>query len=373
MEDLVSKAQPATRETTRRIRVVIPAVFAVVGYCLLAVLVYRPISPINSGIIAGATTTDPVQAIWYLEWAKFALLHGHNPFFTNFLDYPGGVNLATNTLSLPLGLAASPMTLILGPVATYNLLLRLALASSATSMCFVLRSWTRWWPAAFAGGLLYGFGAYMSAQAQWHLSLAFVPIPPLILWCLTRLLGGERQPSRRIGILLGLLCAVQFLIHAEILTDCVLISAVGMVTLAITHRPQAMDRVRKALPALGWGTAVFLLVCGYPVWLIVAGTRHVTGPISPIWLISQEHLDLLSPIRTNIATHLVLANGSAYTVHGIQVNFVNNTAYLGFPLAALIVIFAIFQRRVTNSPPCGAARLCFARYLTRSEAYHKRS
>ena len=87
-------------------------------------------------------------------------------------------------------------------------------------------------------------------------------------------------------------------------------------------------------------------VCAYPIWLLVAGTRHITGPVSPIWLISQEHLDLLSPIRSNIATHLVLANGSAYTVHGTQVNFVNNTAYLGFPLAALIAIFAISQRRV---------------------------
>ena len=128
-----------------------------------------------------------MQSIWYLEWIPFALFHGHNPFFTNFIDYPGGVNLATNTLASALGLAASPLTLILGPVATYSFLLRLALAVSATSMCFVLRSWTRWWPAAFAGGLLYGFSSYMSEQGPWHLSLAFMPIPPLIFWCLNEL------------------------------------------------------------------------------------------------------------------------------------------------------------------------------------------
>ena len=64
MEDLVCRVQPATWATTRRNRVGLPAALAVVCYCLLAVLAYRPISPINSGIIAGATTTDPVQAIW---------------------------------------------------------------------------------------------------------------------------------------------------------------------------------------------------------------------------------------------------------------------------------------------------------------------
>ena len=346
MEDLVSSVQPAARDATRRNRVVLPAALAVACYCVLAVLAYRPISPINSGTIAGATTADPVQAIWYLEWIRFALLHGHNPFFTNFLDYPRGVNLATNTLSLPLGLAASPMTLIFGPVATYNLLLRLALAASATSMCFVLRRWTRWWPAAFAGGLLYGFGAYMSDQDQWHLTLAFVPIPPLILWCLARLLGTQRRPSRRLGILLGLLCSLQFLIHAEIFTDCALVGAVGLLALSITHRHEVMDRAHQVLPALGWGVVCFALVCAYPIWLLVAGARHISGPISPTWLISQEHIDLLSPIRSNIVTRLMLANGHPFLANGAQVNFSNNTAYLGLPLAALIVILAIFQRRV---------------------------
>lgn len=345
MQGLLPRVWLEDRDTTHRIRSVLPRIIAVACYCVLAVLAYRPMSPIGSNVISGGTTADPVQAIWYLEWIPFALFHGHNPFFTNFIDYPGGVNLATNTLASPLGLAASPMTLALGPVATYNLLLRLALASSATSMCFVLRSWTKWWPAAFAGGLLYGFGSYMSEQGQWHLSLAFVPMPPLILWCLYELLAKQGRSSRRIGILLGLLCAVQFLIHAEVLADCALIGAVGTLTLAIAHRREAMDRARKILPALGWAAACFGFLCAYPMWLLLAGPRHLTGPIAPIWFIAQDHADLLSPIRRNIMIHLVTANGSPYMSHGMPLAFVNNSDYLGLPLATLITIFAISQRR----------------------------
>ena len=346
MDVLLSRVQPEAQDAKSRFRTVLPGIIAVACYCTLAVLAYRPISPFDSGAITGATDVDPVQAIWYLEWVPFALFHGHNPFFTNFMDYPSGVNLATNTLASPLGLAASPMTLLLGPVATYNLLLRLALAASATSMCLVLRTWTKWWPAAFAGGLLYGFGSFMAEQGQWHLSLAFAPLPPLILWCLNELLVARRRSPRRVGILLGLLCAVQFLIHAESLADCALIGVIGVLVLAIAHRGEAVDWARTRLPGLGWATVCFGVICAYPIWLLVAGPRHITGPISPIWYISQDHSDLLSPVRRNVVMHMVTANGGAYMSHGVQLDFVNNTDYLGLPLAVLIVIIVFFQRKV---------------------------
>ncbi len=346
MGDLLSTVRPLPRETTPRRHPVFPAIIAVASYCALAVLAYWPVSPFDSSVIPGATTADPVQSIWFLEWVPFALFHGHNPFFTNFIDYPSGVNLASNTLASALGLGASPMTLILGPVATYNFLLRLAFASSATSMCFVLRSWTRWWPAAFAGGLLYGFSSYMSEQGPWHLSLVFMPIPPLIFWCLNELLVRQRRSPRWTGVLLGLLCAVQFLIHAEVLADCALIGAVGVLALAITHRREATDSARRVLSALGWAAACFALVCAYPIWALIAGPQHLTGPVAPIWFIAQDHVDLLNPIRRNIVLHIVNANGTPYLSHGIQLTTVNNSDYLGLPLVLLLAICAILQRRV---------------------------
>ena len=300
----LSRVWLLTRNITYRNRAILPAIIAVALYCILAVLAYWPRSPVDSGAIPGATTADPVQAIWYLEWVPFALFHGHNPFITNFIDYPSGVNLATNTLASALGLAASPLTLILGPVATYSFLLRLALAASATSMCFVLRSWTRWWPAVFAGGLLYGFGSYMSDQGQWHLSLAFVPIPPLIFWCLNELLVVRQRSPRRIGILLGpTVCRA-------VLDPC---RGPGRLpadrrsrracasnrTSPRGERPGAPD-----IPALGWAAAASRSSALIRSSLLLAGPQHITGPISPVWLISQEHADLLSPIRRNIVVHL---------------------------------------------------------------------
>ena len=356
MEALLTTTKPTARTSVTGHRMRLSAIIAVTCYCVLAMLAYWPASPFDSHVIPGAATGDPVQMIWYLRWLPFALLHGHNPFFTNFLDYPSGANLATNTLAPALGLAAAPLTLTLGPVATYNFLLRLALASSASSMYFVTRRWTRWTPAAFAGGLLYGFGSYMSDQGLWHLQLAFTPLPPLILGCLAELTAQRRagtgragtgRSARRNGILLGLLCAAQFLIHAEVLADCLLIGAVGLLALAVTHRRQVQDRARHVLRGLGWAVACFLPLCAYPAWFLLAGPRHLDGPISPVWLISQEHADLLSPIRNNIVVHLLAQDGSPLTSHGVGLTFTNNTDYLGIPLLVLLALLTMYQRRAT--------------------------
>ena len=52
---------------------------------------------------------------WFLAWTPFALGHGLNPFFTNYIDFPLGVNLASNTSVPLLGFLAAPVTLALGP------------------------------------------------------------------------------------------------------------------------------------------------------------------------------------------------------------------------------------------------------------------
>jgi hypothetical protein len=147
------------------------------------------------------------------------------------------------------------------------------------------------------------------------------------------------------GILLGLLCAAQFLIHAELLADCALIAAAGVLALAVAYRPEVMGRARRVLPAVGWAAGCFGVICAYPLWLMLAGPRHLTGPVAPVWFISQDHADLLGLIRRNIVMHLVTANGSPYLSHGVQLTSVNNTDYLGFPLAVLITILAMAQRR----------------------------
>lgn len=348
---MIAGAPPDGSPPRRRLiavtRPAIPVLAVVILYCLLALLAYWPVSPLASGQLYGPPMGDPTQTTWFLAWTPFALLHGHNPFFSDYLDYPSGVNLATNTLKSALGLLGSPVTLTLGPLAAANFLMRLAFAASATSMCLVLRRWTTWWPAAFCGGLLYGFGSYMSAQGGAHLGLVFVAVPPLLLWCLDELLVIQRRSPARVGLLLGLLCAAQFLIMPEVLADCVVVGAAAVLALALWHRSQVVSRARRAGPGLATAAASFALVCGYPIWCLVTGPGHVIGPIAPPWLYSQQHADLLSLIERHIVVNLTLAGGAPYLSSlGKPMTFIDTQNYLGLPLTAVTLVSVLVLRRL---------------------------
>ncbi len=323
-------------------------------YVVLAVLAYWPVMPLDASNLPhplGAGAGDPAQMSWFLAWTPFAIGHGLNPFFTNYIDFPFGVNLASNTSVPLLGLLAAPVTLALGPVASFNLLLRIALASSATSMFCVSRKWVSWWPAAFAAGLLYGFGSYMTFESSVHLDLAFMAIPPLLLWCLDELFVTRRRSSIRVGIVLGLLSAAQLLIDPEILAYCAIMAAIGLIFLALTHRHEVIAHVRAAVPGLLAACALFGAVAGYPIGYFLAGPRRISRGIQPAGVIAAFRVDLLRP---------VLRSSPQLT---------NSSGYLGVPLLIGLVALVVWWRkfamiRFTSACACAAFVLSLGPRLT---------
>ena len=286
---------------------------------------------------------DPPQMTWFLDWFPYAISHGMNIFYTNFIDYPVGVNLANNTSVPLLGLIASPITLTLGPVTAFNLLLRLAFFSSAVSMFFLLRLWTR--PlVAFAGGFLYAFGPYMVTEGQTHLNLVFVPIPPLIVMCVFELLFVRRHSPARVGLLLGALAGAQALIEPELLAMLAIVIFLGVVVFTVLNFKQAVEVIEGLLGAIFSAMAIFLALTGYWMWCLLQGSGHVVGTVLQSRNLEQYRADLLSPIMPTdqLIAPLRLQVASFGYVGG---NFTENVSYLTLPLVALVVLFAIVWRR----------------------------
>src|SRR5205085_8691189 len=121
-----------------------------------------------------------------------------------------GVNMLNNTTPMLLAVVASPVTVVVGAAASYNLLTTLAFAASAGAAYVLIRRWTSWRPAAFVGGLLYGFSPYMVSVGWAHLFLTFVPWLPLMVLCLDEVLVRQRGSPIRWGLALGLLAIAQF-------------------------------------------------------------------------------------------------------------------------------------------------------------------
>jgi len=142
------------REPSRLLRIA-PAAICFIVYLAIALYAYSK-TGFSSGL-PGCACGDQAQEVNFIAWPTYALEHARNPFYTTWVNYPAGVNLAVNTSFPLLGLLATPIVLLAGPVAALNVLFVLSFCLSAFAMCMVLRRWVKWWPAAFVGGLVYGF------------------------------------------------------------------------------------------------------------------------------------------------------------------------------------------------------------------------
>ena len=90
-------------------------------YLILAIILTWPTFSHPASHLPGDGGDDPALA-WNLWWIKYALLNaGRDPFQTDYMFYPVGINLAFYTLTLLNGLLALPLTLNLGVALASNL------------------------------------------------------------------------------------------------------------------------------------------------------------------------------------------------------------------------------------------------------------
>ena len=205
------------------------------------------------------------------------------------------------------------MTWLFGPVATLNVAL--------TAQPGSLRAWpcssssgggSSWAPAAFTGGLLYGFSPFiLISLTDAHLMLAMAPIPPLMVACLDEVLIRQRRSAVATGVVLGLLIGVQFFVGSEVLALTMIIAGIGVVLLlayGVWHREVLRRHIRHAAVALASAAATAAVLLAYPVWFALAGPAHLAGPIwGPHSEISYGGTNLRDYALTSAPSSLVLS------------------------------------------------------------------
>ena len=311
-------------------------------YLLIVCVLYWPVAPWSDTLIINRARGDPLQTIWFLEWVPWAIVHGHNPLFSTYIDVPHGANLTANTATPLLGVLGSPISFTLGPAATLNVLLRVGWAGSGLAMFVLLRRWTSWWPAAFLGGLLFVLNPFMLQQSATHLDLLFMVVPPLLLLALDELVVRRSRRPVVAGVAVGLLAAAQWFIDSEIFVDCVVVALLGLALLAMAHWRQVKATLVSVVPGLVAGSLVCGAVIAYPFWLFVAGPEHLVGPVSPAWEIAGYRGDLLGPVLPSLRhvtrpPALVVASYH----HVAPVPWQGNELYLGIPLLVLLITVTV--------------------------------
>ena len=322
------------------------ALIALAVYVIASLGVYYPLWPGTTHLTVGyCPCGDVVQEMWFLKWTPWALLHGHNVFFTNWMGYPHGGNLASNTAMPALALLMAPVTLIFGPVSSYNLLMWLAFPVSAFACFYVARKVTNSNLAAVVAGALYGFSPLMAAQGLGHAFLIFIPLPPLILYVLWRVVAPQEGSARRAGIVLGVMVVVQYLISQEVAALTGIVALVAGAILWLANR-QALDsaRTRYIVQSFAYAGAISLVVLAYPIYyqlfgpLAVRAAAHATTR-------STLKLDVLGTVVPDslqaIDPTFLTRTGNAF----MGTDLAENGSYLGAPLVAALVFIVWTMRR----------------------------
>lgn len=285
---------------------------------------------------------DPAQMVWFFGWTAHAMASGHNPFFSGSVNAPYGMNVAELTFSPLLGTLSAPLTLLAGPVWSVTVCFVLAMPLSATSAFAVLRRWGVWAPAAALGGLAYGFSPFMVNEASQHLNLVFLPLPPLIVAALVKLVTRPAYPAWS-GMALGGLLVAQFLISSEILAITAAMSAVGLFLAAsrcaARHPHLLRDAMGPALRGMAVAAGMAMALLAYPIWYEFAGPLHYVGPPWPNAPAYNSHLDDFM-----VSTPRQLLHGASGTRLYLG-SYLLEGAYLGSVVLVLVAVLLWLCRR----------------------------
>jgi hypothetical protein len=321
-----------------------------------------------------APGSDPSQQAWFLEWGAFAVAHGHNPFFTSWINVPEGVNMVSNASDILLSVLLAPITWTGGPVLSAVVALTLAPSLSALSAFYACRRFAPYGGAAFVGGLVYGFSPDVLNELRGaHLYLTFLALPPLMLIVVDAIVVGGRSPGRTadlptpppgtsrrrsaaLGLILGMLVVGQFLISVEVLAMTLVIGAIGVAVIGVAHARRGSHAGRRSRDMfISFATAFVVAapLLAYPLWVFLAGPEHFSGTLFP--QMNEMGSTVLGAVIPGQST-----SAAGYVGQG-------NTAYLGIILVVLVAA-APFLRR--DEPVLRFAALMCAVAFVLSTGYY---
>jgi len=319
---------------------------AAAAYLGLALVVWWHVWSAHPALTTTCGCGDSALFLWFFAWPAHALSHGLGLFHSMAMSPPSGVNLLANTSELALGVVLAPVTWAFGPVASMNVSLTLAPALSALAMFVLLRRWVSWSPAAFAGGLLYGFSPLVLVSlSDAHLMLGWPVVPPLVVACVDELLFRRRHRPVVVGLVLGLLLVVQFFVGTELLLLLGIMAVPAAVLLGAygwRHRAAVSAGARRAVVGLGTAVATAGVLLAWPTWFALAGPAHTSGRVWPSLYLGFEG----TTVKAYLWPTPVSAGFTLFThrVGGYQGPTLSGQ-YVGLGMVAVAVVGLLVWRR----------------------------
>ncbi len=313
---------------------------------LVAFLFYVLVSFVLWGLPVGADLTsrhigmggsDLRLYMWSMEWIPHVIDNGLDPFRTDLVYAPGGVDLTWVTTMPGPALVLWPITAAFGPLASVNVAMLLAPALAGWAGFLVCRRVTgAFWP-SLVGGYLIGFSSYLVNQMFGHMNLVLIFPAFLAVYLVIRRVESSLGVVPFIGWMT--LCVVGlFSISTELLASSSLFGAIALLG-GWAFGGGARHRIFRAGLQTG---AAYAIAAVLLLPILLPALREV--PSKPIRPPTKASVDLLSFVMPRPS---VLLGGERY--RDVTSSFTANTsedgAYLGIVLIGMLIGSAVAGRR----------------------------
>lgn len=292
----------------------------------------------NTGFIG--VGADPLLFMWFMRWIPFAIGHGFNPLYSNFVSYPYGVNILWNT-SIPLAsICLWPVTHLFGVVVAYNVLIIGSMVAACLAMFMFCDLFFGNKIVAVVCGAVYGFSPYMVAESLGHphlTSTSFcIPIIGIISLKFLRGQDFSKRQTLLYGLSLGIVSLAELLLGEEVYATTWL---VGALTLAVLMVIKPIPKTSlHALLRLAGTAGLFSVILSSPLIAYqILGPAKPAGALQPfnVYVADAFNLFVPGPFRW-IKDSATLSISSRFTGNGSEW-----TSYIGIPFILIILIVSI--------------------------------
>lgn len=322
------------------------------GYALLAIILTYPTLWYLKSAASGGKDKDILQYVWLMWWSKESLLTLNQlPSDLTVWNWPEGVYHPLLFVTPYLEFTGLPITLVLGPIATYNIHLLLSFTLSGFTAFLLGYALTRSRLAGIAGGIIFAFSAHRWAHAfTGHLPHITAYWGPLFAWAMWRFV---QSPDKRRGVWVALTAGLMGLTH--VMHVAYLLLPTALILFVWGWRNYGRDNPRwigQIIKGGLWGMIPLLLLVG-PFYGFFFATLNQTGGDLEAGGVVENATDLLAYL-TPVPTNPIFAKLGLIPPFVQQflppTNPDEHVAYLGL-VGLLLVILGIIKYRQLEARP----------------------
>ncbi|GJM40395.1 MAG: hypothetical protein DHS20C20_06770 [Ardenticatenaceae bacterium] len=298
-------------------------------YACLTILITWPVAAQLGSHIPGKIG-DAYEHLWIFVWLKQTILSGQNPYFTDLLFYPVGVNLLNHNIAWVNFIIWLPLQAIFGEAAGYSLSFLFIFPLNGIATFLFLRDLKMSEKAAFLGGLTAAFWPYLLSH-HGHPNLILIAWIPLSLLFLRR---WQKEKRWQNAVFAGVFIALIGLTRWQLLIMATPLLGIYWLFLVVTNKIKFQKVVAHSILT---GAVAFLLMAP----LLMPILTYQLARENPDELLINEN-----PYPTDLAAYVT--PGSYHPVWGNSVEpltrgFVGNNIYVRFwgYTALLLAIFGI--------------------------------